>query len=446
MNYQLRVTRLADLPRLGWIAEIVPEQHVVRVRVGPCVESAEHFIVEGVWDGPFSAGRFDQSAAFFGSGLRLDADALCIVPSRAPIDRVCYAYHRDRIVVAERAPQLPAPPSYDDYRARLDAILQSLGDNWRDPGRRTAMDAYATVSSGYDGAAVAAMVRAAGVKTCFSAKRSNSIVPRWLDPDLADDDGTPVATALGMETLPLEPPSAKVASDTELLFLAGNRANPELTFASMAETIQRSGKTGVAFTGYFGDALWSRSAEPQYLDGRFTRSDSAGLGLCEARVFTGFIHVPLPMMFGHHIGAMIDISNRPEMQPWTLGTTSYDRPVPRRILETAGVPRHLFGRKKKAVVKRYDFPYNRVLRRQFYRDLGVPVAYARTVWGINEVAYRCRRLWVYLRVLGDRQKALGVGRGDQRWIKTCDFRLRMYLMASRILSERLSGVLAQEGR
>src|SRR2546427_8786426 len=36
--------------------------------------------------------------------------------------------------------------------------------------------------------------------------------------------------------------------------------------------------------------------------------------------------------------------------PWRLGS-DYDRPIPRRILEEAGIPRRLFGNRKKAVVR-----------------------------------------------------------------------------------------------
>src|SRR2546426_7846660 len=46
-----------------------------------------------------------------------------------------------------------------------------------------------------------------------------------------------------------------------------------------------------------------------------------------------------------------------------------------RSLEEAGIPRRLFGNRKKAVVDTYNFPKNRALRRQFFafarQQLGV---------------------------------------------------------------------------
>ncbi|MBW2738437.1 MAG: hypothetical protein JRE64_06200 [Deltaproteobacteria bacterium] len=42
------------------------------------------------------------------------------------------------------------------------------------------------------------------------------------------------------------------------------------------------------------------------------------------------------------------ISNSEEMMPWSTGK-SYDRPIPRRLVEESGVDRNLFGTKKRAV-------------------------------------------------------------------------------------------------
>ena len=42
-----------------------------------------------------------------------------------------------------------------------------------------------------------------------------------------------------------------------------------------------------------------------------------------------------------------DITTSAEMRPWSIGG-DYDRPIPRRALEEAGVPRELFGQIKYA--------------------------------------------------------------------------------------------------
>lgn len=49
----------------------------------------------------------------------------------------------------------------------------------------------------------------------------------------------------------------------------------------------------------------------------------------------------------HDYRATQRISHSPEMRPWVLGRR-YDKPIPRRILEEAGVPRGTFGEVKRA--------------------------------------------------------------------------------------------------
>ena len=56
------------------------------------------------------------------------------------------------------------------------------------------------------------------------------------------------------------------------------------------------------------------------------------------------------------------------MEPWKLHN-SYDRLIPRRIAESAGVERHLFGMQKKIIANKYMWPINPILRRQFFRYL-----------------------------------------------------------------------------
>src|SRR5207245_159892 len=80
----------------------------------------------------------------------------------------------------------------------------------------------------------------------------------------------------------------------------------------------------------------------------------------------------------------------PAMAPWRIGG-DYDRPIPRRLAESAGVPRPWFGLKKKAVVITYAYPIHRGLRRDFgeyvRRHFGYPPAFV--VWHalVNKVAF-----------------------------------------------------------
>jgi hypothetical protein len=96
-------------------------------------------------------------------------------------------------------------------------------------------------------------------------------------------------------------------------------------------------------TGIPGDRFWNRLNPDR--TARFARADPSGTGIGEFRLRAGFVHLPVPFIGGMSVLAIRAISRSKEMAPWTLGT-SYDRPIPRRLLEEAGVPREWFGRSK----------------------------------------------------------------------------------------------------
>ncbi|UCC99426.1 MAG: hypothetical protein JSW66_05990, partial [Phycisphaerales bacterium] len=86
--------------------------------------------------------------------------------------------------------------SYEDYIEQLMSILYRIRDNYTDKRRRFSVDAFSTISSGYDSTAVACLVRKIGVSKCFTSRRSNSVLPVCFA--RASDDGTYVGRKLGM--------------------------------------------------------------------------------------------------------------------------------------------------------------------------------------------------------------------------------------------------------
>ena len=73
-----------------------------------------------------------------------------------------------------------------------------------------------------------------------------------------------------------------------------------------------------------------------------------------------------------HRNLQVSAAGVTEMDPWRLGTT-YDRPIPRRIAEDAGLAREMFGQVKMASVLEYPaprLPLNPALRRLFFFLLG----------------------------------------------------------------------------
>jgi hypothetical protein len=100
----------------------------------------------------------------------------------------------------------------------------------------------------------------------------------------------------------------------------------------------------VLFTGCHGDTMWEKQKVPSDV---IKRGDLDGGSLGEYRRRVDFIHLPLPYIGALRHGDVVAISNSAEMMPYSVGG-DYDRPIPRRILEEAGVPRAAFGQAKKA--------------------------------------------------------------------------------------------------
>jgi hypothetical protein len=100
----------------------------------------------------------------------------------------------------------------------------------------------------------------------------------------------------------------------------------------------------VFLTGYHGDAVWDRQ---HAASSSMVRKDDSGCSISEFRLRVGFFHLPVPFIGATRSESIWRISNSPEMASYSVGGY-YDRPICRRLLEEAGVPRGAFGSQKKA--------------------------------------------------------------------------------------------------
>ena len=503
--------RIAGLPKHAWIAEVDLRTQACTVRAGEGVETHADWVVEGVWDAPFEEGAFHQSENFFGSGVRRDGARLYFVPSVAVTDRLLWARHGQRLVVSNSLPLLlaflgarldPAHDyahesltilegirrydrrfhlihpqidaafqlyhdrlvvedgrvtvetyghgenfaTYEQYIARLRSILAALAENFRSPRRRQRFSTFTTISSGYDSTAVATLVKEIGLDACFTSARSNTPLPAWLAPKLAVDDGRPNCARLGVRCEELDVRRSQVTED-ELFFLAPSTADPEIIFHALTRHISETCDAAIVFTGYHGDKVWERTTPERFLGEDIVRGDTSGLNLSEIRLQAGFIHVPVPCILAQSVRSLSAISSSDAMRPWRLDN-GYDRPIPRRIAESAGLPRESFGMVKKAVTKHYTFPKNRALRRKFFHFLERPELFGHAFTALNEVVFRARRAWLYATVR-DRRKILQTYTPRVVFWKDVDFRNLLFVWANEMLAERFARVLhagvAREG-
>jgi hypothetical protein len=451
----MRLRASSTLPRLSWLADYDRRADCVEVLHGVGVETCEgEWVVEGVWDGSFAAGGFERSAAFFGTGLKLVDRGLLLVPSTGIVDRivlceldgrvvasnslalalaytgatpdpehnyraegfaatkgiehynphirVCHSsmthvqqrYYAPLLVTADsielQSRDEPAPlPDYEAYLALLRRALDAIHTNSRSSQRRNPVSLFTTLSAGYDSVAVTTLVREFEIECAYTSRRSNSSILPFLSRAAAIDDGTPIANVLGLPVRYLD--RTQVPSpERELQFLAPSANDPELIFHTLAVDVESRAGVAAVFMGYHGDKVWDRHVAPALADDQLKRGDMSGLNLSEVRLQAGFIVVAPAFIGARRIADLVRISNSPEMRPWALDS-DYDRPIPRRISEDAGVPRSFFGHRKRAVVQYRDFPINPDLRRRFLEYLeqrtGRSPARVRVMSRINHLAF-----------------------------------------------------------
>lgn len=389
-----------SLPPLAWCARLERKSPVVIVSHGLSVETGERFFVEGVWDGSFAAGGFDQSCLLMGSGGRIVGGRVVLATPCHMLERVHLARIGDVLFASNSLPFVLAAaglhldPGYPDYiidlwsmvhgpdrcvkslptqataRVRLcyfgnvevDDDLQVVEREKPWPREWNSFGDYRRFLS--DGAAALARNAVdeqrrrpfgfvASISSGYDSPASAVLAEevgcrlavtfregvRYLDDNaVVDDSGARIARLLGMEV-------HEYSSD----FDSGSFPLLAAEFAACADAFDL--KLGLfepelaqklLFTG-LGGGIWARREKP--LAG-LLRQYPTGASLAEFRMRVGFVHVPVPYFGAARYPAFHAICNSSEMRPWTLGT-DYDKPIARRILEERGIPRELFGQSKK---------------------------------------------------------------------------------------------------
>ncbi len=400
-------------PSLSWLAICKKDSSIIYIHHGSGVEVKTDWFCEAVWDGPFENGDFDQTDIVFGSGGRIRDGLPIFVTSTATCDRLqfiqedevtyisnslaclkafskgwpdinvsgyrhfflsiedgifrykqivpnngpCLAYFHNltwdgsNIAFSEKPHSERYFTSYETYLNFVQDSLSKIGSNLSCHSRSFKLSPIGNVSSGYDSAASSALARSAGLKEVITFSTARGEI---------DDDGSDIAGYLGLDVKIFDRLSWPKKALVEVPFLAADGEGGELLYTAVGDTL----KSRVMFTGNHGDKMWDDQGRygvtPDILGG-----GQSGLSIAEYRLLIGLIHVPVPYIGIRHIYEVNVISNRDEMKPWSIGG-DYNRPICRRILEEAGVPRHLFGQEKKATAtlfRRGDVLLTRSTRR-----------------------------------------------------------------------------------
>lgn len=402
MEYLLQ----ADWPVLAWCAICDQGSPDVQVLHGAKVETREDWFGEIAWDGEFSEANFDQTDIVAGSGSRVRDGLIKFVSAGTIVDRLNVLQVGGRYYISNSLACLlsvsdskldPTYPSYyqdlrsielgldhyhrhfpssngqfefvyfdnlnwdgeelrrvekpfgqttfadfDDYYNYMLTTMTRLGQNIHSTDRQFGFEMLSSVSSGYDSSTVSTIATQGGCNRLLTIERSRAG---------ESDSGAEVGKFLGVDVHVADREAWRDQPLAEIPFLAGGPGGGGSVFFKSAED-QLPG--AVLFTGVGGDSSWNK-AQPRP-DGSYAPVHLSDCSLLEYRLEVGFLHAT-PAIWGiRKLDDLHRISTSDEMQDWNM-PGSYNRPVARRIVENAGVPREAFGVKKRAAAFKLHQPF-----------------------------------------------------------------------------------------
>jgi hypothetical protein len=433
---QLIAHRHPSLPKLAWVAEVDRGHSLVTLDHGPLVEVRPTFWIEGVWNGSFQRGDFGTTECVFGTGGIVAEDSVRFVTSAATVDYLFYAETGDHVTVSNSLPLLLAsigdtlnphcreypricnsilrgiedyertiptqrghvkrvmywnldvsnkaiaesdkrePPHFPSFKAYRDYLRDNyalIAANARDAARTTPLEIWSTQSKGYDSTAVNALCSPSGIDqvvTISQAKAPTHLAHQDAGVQHEDDDGGEICDSLGLPCIRLDRRSFVREYDDEALYYCVLHECQDTNLEDLKKHLRT---VTLLLTGTHGDIVWPDAAGAKKIgiDSVIRRGDPGGHGMGELRLNRGFIQLPFPFMGARRKAEIIAITESEEMRPWRINT-GYDRPIPRRIAEEAGIPRHIFGQSKQASVVIFpqpSIPYGKALREEFFTYL-----------------------------------------------------------------------------
>jgi hypothetical protein len=272
--------------------------------------------------------------------------------------------HANLVVEAGEAREVakPEPPDFSTYSAYYDYLqtrYATLVRNARDGTRRNPLRIFSTQSRGYDSTAINAIAASHGLDGVFTIRTGKGGGSAADDPNELEvsDDGTEIAQALGLApVIGLERRAFAKSFDDELYYHAAIHECQDANFKQLSERIDAP---ALLLTGILGELWYTRSSfyeeRPDFLGADLRKADLGGHGLGEVRLRAGYVQAALPFIGARRRAQILALTESAEMSAWRLGV-AYDRPLPRRIGEEAGVPRLAFGQVKIGSVVEFAVP------------------------------------------------------------------------------------------
>lgn len=381
-----------SLPPLAWVARVA--DGVIDVDCGASVRTEPGGFFEGTWVGPPDLASLPLSSAPFGSGMVIRGlDLLAIPPGHTMALLFSWRRGRELLIAntlvgllaraglellpdtdyqslfARTADGLQANPtalptsggpaefhlfenlrilpdcsleispkprerpfaSYADYVQRVDeALVSALGNA---PGYEPVI----ALSSGYDSPAVAVLAARHGLRRALTYRDARP--PRFTRD--AGDSGETIARKLGLEVDLFDRTEYMRRADLpEAEFFATGYTGEEVPYVAFENELRHK----IMLTGGLGGWTWLRTKVPTP---GLERKDFSACSVTEFRLRLDTIDLPIPMFGMTAIESTVAIARSREMRPWSIGGY-YDKPIPRRIIEEAGLARGTFAGSKRA--------------------------------------------------------------------------------------------------
>ena len=394
MSNRPPVERVPELPRSAWLYHRGPSQE--RILAGTGVEEFPSGIFEGCWSGEFSRADFVDAENVFGTGISFTGSAPRFV-THSYVTNELFAWVDDRGETVSNSLSLllefceislpyadwgrrffavahgidanyheiyrsdegrllrvvhdnfeitngnlkyfrlspgPAFENYADYRRYLGEQVGLAMRNGRHPSRRRRLRMVAAVSGGYDSVAAMAVAAEHGLDAVLTLVKSREGL---------DDSAGPAAADLGLPVVERIYTEGSAGLETEVKFFATGCGGEDLNLSAFADQLEDA----VLINGFGGDAIWDPGHAP---DTVLSKPDRAGTSTGEFFLDLGAVLMTVPGIGARRHPEIREIGLSAEMAPWRIGG-NYDRPVPRRIAEDAGVQRTSFARHKGATTQ-----------------------------------------------------------------------------------------------
>ena len=275
------------------------------------------------------------------------------------------------MVRQEAKPLPPVFDSFEQYRSYFSDILTRIIQNARDPDRSVQLKVLSTQSTGYDSTAINAIARDSGVDLALSIsepKERLNYFRRKQELNRPSDSGEEICRQLGIKMASIDRRYFLKDPNFEKLYWAGVHCCEDMNLHEVCKYVE---KGAVLLTGQLGEMWYNASSTPsdrlRMVNDQLEKWDLSGASLSEARLHIGYVHAPAPYIGARSRKSIFALTHSESMRNWSIGGT-YDRPIPRRLAEEAGVPRHLFGQVKLATVVELLPPYlphGSLLRKEF---------------------------------------------------------------------------------